>query len=42
MVNLYEKLIEAEKEGKLPSIIGFHWIDGPDFSLVLPIFQRYL
>lgn len=40
--NTREKLIKAEKEGRLPSVTGFHRLDGPGSSLELPVMQRYL
>lgn len=41
-ISLREKLIKAEKEERLPSVTGFHRIDGPGSSLELPVIQRYL
>lgn len=38
--SLHELLLQANSVGKLPSVTGYHRIDGPGSSLSLPDFQR--
>ncbi|MCX5748653.1 MAG: GHMP kinase [Candidatus Saganbacteria bacterium] len=37
---VHNRLADAEKRGKLPSVTGFHRIDGPGSGLNMPLVQR--
>jgi hypothetical protein len=39
---IHRLLKELEATGRLPSVIGYHRVDGPGSSLSLPLFQRAL